>query len=143
VILSGKRYSVVDPIVVATARPALVTSNAAVVAQHSDSSPVSNDVPAKTGEDITLLATGLGATDPLVPSGTVPRSSVTAQVRSLPRVRIGGADALVRAAVLSHDLVGIYRVTVQIPAGLEAGNAAVEIEQEGAVSNQASIRVVR
>jgi uncharacterized protein (TIGR03437 family) len=135
---SGTRYSVVEPVVIAASRPALLSVNPAALAEHSDSSPVSSKTPARVGEEITILASGLGATDPPVHSGTVPGPGVTAQVRSLPRVRIGGAEAPVRAAVLSHELVGIYRVTIQVPPGLAPGDHAVELEQQGVASNQAS-----
>jgi uncharacterized protein (TIGR03437 family) len=140
-ILSGNKYTVGDPIVLAALRPALIATDGVAVAQHADSSSVSSDSPAQAGEVITLFAAGLGATDPGIAGGNVPAPGVTARVRQMPAVTIGGKDAPVQDAVLAPDIVGVYRVTVQIPSGLDPGSQAVIIQQQGVASNQAALNV--
>jgi uncharacterized protein (TIGR03437 family) len=71
----------------------------------------------------------------------VPAVGTNAEAVLAPHVFIGGREAAVRSARLAHDMVGVYRVTVQVPGGLSAGNLPVEIEQDGVVSNRASIAV--
>ena len=141
VILAGNRYTVVEPLILAAVRPALVASEGVAVAQHADSSAVGSDSPAKPGEEIIILATGLGATDPFVGGGALPEAGVTANVRILPRVTIGGIETRVLEAALSPGLVGVYRVRFQIPRELAAGDHGVEIEQRGATSNRARLSV--
>ena len=140
-ILVGNRYTVADPLVVAAAWPALIATGGVAVSQHADSSPVSSQAPARPGEEITISAAGLGVTNPAVAGGAVPPPGVTARVELMPTVTIGGRNATVRDAVLTPDVVGVYRIAVQVPAGLDAGNQDVEIEQNGVVSNRAVISV--
>jgi adhesin/invasin len=141
VILSGDRYTVADPLVIVRAGPALIASGGSVFAQHADSTLVTAASPARAGEEVTILASGLGATTPEVAAGDVPPPGATAQAAIPLRVTIGGRPAALRSASLSPELVGMYGVTIEIPAGLPAGPAPVEIEQDGTVSNRASIHV--
>ena len=59
----------------------------------------------------------------------------------MPAVTIGGKDAPLQDAVLAPDIVGVYRITVQIPAGLDPGSQGVVIQQQGVVTNQAVLTV--
>jgi uncharacterized protein (TIGR03437 family) len=141
VILSGDRYTVADPVVVVSTRPALATTAGAVVAWHSDLSLVSAAAPVRDGEEITLLAGGLGATEPSVTAGSMPSPEVTAQVRTPIQLHIGGRMATVRSAALAPDLIGFYRVVFTLPDGLPVGSHPVVIEQDGVRSNDAVISV--
>jgi uncharacterized protein (TIGR03437 family) len=143
VILSGNRYTVADPVVVTATGPAVIGSGGVAFAQRGDSTLVSAASPARPGEEITILASGLGATSPAIAAGDVPPDNVSAQARISPRVIIGGREAALRSASLSRDMVGVYRVTVRVPSELPDGAAPLAIEQEGVVSNQMSIAVGR
>ena len=140
-ILSGNRYAVADPLVLTAVQPALIASDGIAMAQHADASAVSSQAPARPGERITLLATGLGATDVAVGAGATPAPGVNARVQSMPTATIGGQDAPVQDASLAPDIVGVYRVTVQVPSGLAAGDQAIVIAQQGIASNQAVVSV--
>ena len=102
---------------------------------------MSNQAPVRAGEEITFFATGLGPTDPVVAGGKLPESGIPARARSLPRVTIGGQEAAVLDAALAHDIVGVYRVRVQVPAAMPPGRHEVEIEQQGVVGNRAAVTV--
>jgi uncharacterized protein (TIGR03437 family) len=141
VVMAGDKYTVTDPIVLATVRPSLVSLGGALIARHADGTEVSARAPARGGEEIVLYAAGLGATTPAVPGGTVPPPGMNAQVQERLRLIIGGREAAVRSAALAPDAVGVYRVTIETPSGLPAGSHAVEIEQGGVVGNRASINL--
>jgi uncharacterized protein (TIGR03437 family) len=140
-ILSGNRSAVADPVVLTAARPALLAKDGIALAEHGDASAVSNRAPAQAGEMIRLLATGLGATDPAVAGGAVPTTAVAGRVLMAPTVTIGGRTAAVRSAALAPDIVGVYRITVQVPTGLAPGGQMVEITQQGIASNRAVVSV--
>ena len=78
--------------------------------------------PAKQGDSIIILGTGLGALDSEIPNG----ANSTDKARNVvtpPVVLINGAQATVASAILSTNLVGIYQVTAAVPAAAGAGNA--------------------
>ena len=78
--------------------------------------------PARAGDVVAIFCTGLGVTDPPVPSGQAGNGQrVAAQVT----VTIGGREARVSFAGLAPGFVGLYQVNVEVPAGLPAGNHEV------------------
>jgi uncharacterized protein (TIGR03437 family) len=95
--------------------------------------------PAKIGETIQLLVTGLGLTSPVGVTGDdsfdtggnfVRRDTVTPA-----RVRIGGVDATVVFSGLSPQFVGVYQINATIPAGVTPGDALpLVVEIGGRVS---------
>src|SRR5207249_4052417 len=94
---------------------------------------------AQAGDVIVIFSTGLGMTNPPVPSG-VP--STAAQVTIPVTVTIGGVNAPVQYAGLSPGFVGLYQVNAVVPAGVTAGTAVpVVLTQGGVTSNQATIGV--
>jgi uncharacterized protein (TIGR03437 family) len=95
--------------------------------------------PTKAGDAITLAATGLGATNPSVPTGfTTP----AAQIPTVATVTatIGGKAAPVVYAGLAPGYVGAYQINLTVPAGLSTGDQAVTINI-GNVSSQANVTV--
>jgi uncharacterized protein (TIGR03437 family) len=91
--------------------------------------------PATPSQEITLWATGLGATNPQIPSGT---SNVAAQTASMPAVTVGGEPAKVTVSALSPVIFGYYQVNFVVPPDLPPGNAPVVL----AMGDQASNTVV-
>ena len=94
------------------------------------------------GEFISIYCTGLGPTDPSVPSGTAAPASSLAVVKTQPSVTIGGRPATVAFAGLAPGFVGVYQINAQVPAGITPGDAVpVVITQGSAQSNTATIAV--
>jgi uncharacterized protein (TIGR03437 family) len=93
------------------------------------------------GEVIVLYATGMGATNPPVPTGSVAPSGQLANVTIAPQVKIGGNNAQVLFAGLSPGSVGLYQIDVMIPAGTPAGTVPLVVTQNGVASNTVMVPV--
>jgi uncharacterized protein (TIGR03437 family) len=91
------------------------------VAVHVDGSSVTAARPAKRGEAITLFATGLGPTVPPTASNVagVPGEVVANTVYA----GVNHSGAAVISAVYQPGLIGVYAVTIQIPASTASGQA--------------------
>jgi uncharacterized protein (TIGR03437 family) len=99
--------------------------------------------PVGRGGYISIFCTGLGATDPPVPSGQAgPSSGPPALVKLPVSVTIGAQSAAVSFAGLAPGLVGVYQVNALVPAGVTPGDEVpVVITQGGAQSNTVTIAV--
>lgn len=111
-------------------------------ALHSDYSLIGpngltgNSRPVRPGDVILLYATGLGSTNPqAVPGRTLPAPLPLANPASV-RVLIGGIAAPVSFAGMVA--AGLYQVNVTVPAGLPAGDPAIQI-QVGSVSSATGV----
>ena len=107
--------------------------------------PVTPNVPsepAEIGGFISIFCTGLGATEPAVPSGDPGPASPLATVTTPVSVTIGGQPTTVSFTGLAPGFVGVYQVNAQVPAGVTPGNAVpVVLTQGGSQSNTATIAV--
>ncbi len=112
-----------------------------VVLHAADFSPVTVERPARAGEVLAVFATGLGATNPSVESGSPPSSSTPPVVRIQPLATLGGISAVVRSAVLAPTFVGLYRIDLEVPAGLAAGPQPLVITSNSAVSNSVTVEI--
>ena len=99
-----------------------------------------SDYPAAPGSALSLFATGLGPTAPPVGTGfAAPLGPLS--IPTLPLgVTLGGLTAQVISANLIPGLIGVFSVTLQIPA-LPPGTYSVVIESGGALSNSLSLSV--
>jgi len=99
--------------------------------------------PVERGGYISIFCTGLGATEPAVPSGQGgPSSGPPALVKLPVSVTIGGQSAPVSFAGLAPGLVGVYQVNAQVPQSVTPGDEVpVVITQGGAQSNTVTIAV--
>ena len=140
----GSNVSTVRTASVAAVSPGIfivdqATSAGAVL--HADYSLVSSSSPARPGEILLIYCTGLGPLRTPVRSGDPgPERSETI---NLPTVRIGGLPANVTYSGLAPGFVGLYQINAQAPAGLSAGNQALQITTLGVASNTATIAVTR
>lgn len=112
-----------------------------VIAQDSSYNLITADSPAHAGEVITLYLTGMGATNPPVPTGATSPSSPPAKVTVAPQVTIGKANAQVEFAGLSPGSIGLYQINVKIPAGAGTGNVPLVVTQGGVASNTVTVPV--
>ncbi len=99
--------------------------------------------PAPPGSVIQIFATGLGPTNPAVPTGArAPRTEPFALVTNPAAVTIGGMNATVRFQALAPDFVGLYQVNAEIPMGVTPGDTVrMKITQNGVESNEVTIAV--
>lgn len=109
-------------------------------ALHSNFSVITPTSPAQTGETISVFLTGLGAVTPAVADGTPgPSDPLSNAVK--PTVYIAHKLASVSFAGLAPQLIGLYQINVQIPAGIPTGNATLEILGADSFASQAYIPV--
>jgi uncharacterized protein (TIGR03437 family) len=97
---------------------------------HSDFSPVTAANPAKAGEVLIAMATGLGPTRPGVDPGQPfpPFPANPLQVVNSPvDVTVNGQSASVINAIGWPGLVDAYRVDFVVPAGTASGTAAIQL----------------
>jgi uncharacterized protein (TIGR03437 family) len=108
-----------------------------VLANHPSNNfaAVNTSFPTFPGEQIALTATGLGPTNPVVPTGTLPNDS-NAVTTTKPTVTIGGKAATVQSAFLiPNGSPGFYFVLVTVPPDLATGNQNVVVSIGGLNSN--------
>ena len=97
-------------------------------AQHSDYSLITSSKPAQPGESVVLYLTGLGLVSPLpAVDGTPAGSSPTSDTVQPLTAYIGGQQATIQFSGLTPSLVNVYQLNLQVPAGIAAGEAFVEI----------------
>ena len=97
--------------------------------------------PAKVGDVISLYATGEGQTTPFGTDGKPASDSLPHPNLSV-GVTIGGQTAQVQyAGGAPGEVAGVVQVNVQIPAGIQTGNAVPVVLSVGNVSSQAGVTV--
>lgn len=102
--------------------PAIAINADGSLAAPENSIPGLRTRPARIGEVIVVLGTGLGRVDP--PAQTA-HASVDALRRTMttPTVLIGGREATVHFSGLAPEFVGVNQLNVAIPEGVQPGNA--------------------
>jgi uncharacterized protein (TIGR03437 family) len=82
------------------------------------------------GDLVVLWGTGFGATSPIVPAGTIVTGAPA--TLTLPVVTIGGMQVPVNSCILLTGSVGLYQITIQLPANVPTGAVAVLASIDGA-----------
>jgi uncharacterized protein (TIGR03437 family) len=98
--------------------------------------PVTATAPAMPGDFVVLWGTGFGPTTPSAPAGTIVTGAPVTS--TLPVVTIGGVQVPVISSVLTTGTVGLYQITIQLPASVPTGTPAVQASI-GAVQTQSGI----
>jgi len=108
-----------------TLAPGVFTTTSAgqtfAVAVRPDGSFVTAGNPARRGEDITVYVTGLGTVSPATATGDVgiPNQTVVASLI----VGLNNSGVPLVSAVYAPGMVGVYAITLTVPAGTTAGPA--------------------
>jgi uncharacterized protein (TIGR03437 family) len=124
------------PIRLETHAPGIFTSAGNLGAVfHLDGRAVTLSSPAESGGALTLLATGLGPTNPPVGTGVPGPANPRALTVSEPTVMVGRQRAVGPQAFLEPGAIGRYRVSFTMPPGLPAGNQPLSLEIGGKTSN--------
>jgi uncharacterized protein (TIGR03437 family) len=95
--------------------------------------------PAKPGDTLVLWGTGFGATNPAVAAGTMVTG--TPATLALPVVTVGGMPVTVIGSILTAGSVGLYQVTIQLPANVQTGAVAIQASV-GGVSTPAGVTIL-
>jgi uncharacterized protein (TIGR03437 family) len=98
--------------------------------------------PVSAGEFIYIYCTGLGAVSNQPPTGSAALADPYSVTTTTPTVTIGGVPALLSFSRLVPGAVGLYQVSVQVPAGAPSGEAIpVVLSIGGVASNAVTIAV--
>jgi uncharacterized protein (TIGR03437 family) len=136
---------------IAASSPAVFTTQSGIgqaIAINPDGSlagaegsiPGTRTHPAKAGDPLVILATGLGPVTPTVGDGANSEDTQRHTV-STPTILIGGTPAQVLFSGLSPQFVGIYQINVTVPQ-VTAGVVPLQISMGVVVSsNQVTIAV--
>ncbi|MBI3933834.1 MAG: hypothetical protein HY316_04025 [Acidobacteria bacterium] len=143
---SVETASVPETITVAAARPAIFTVNQQGTGQgailNQNSSPNSPSNPESRGRVVQIFATGLGATNPVVPPGQSSPANPPANTVLLVTAQIGDQPATVQFAGLAPNYVGLYQVNVLVPASAPTGSAVpLVLTQDGVPSNTVTLAI--
>ena len=111
-------------------------------ALHPDFSLVTTARPAQIGETIAVYLTGLGdVTPPSVSDGALGPSNPPSLTTNNITAFVGGVPATVAFAGLAPQLAGLYQVNVTIPAGVSAGDNALDISGPDSYTTESVIPV--
>jgi uncharacterized protein (TIGR03437 family) len=98
--------------------------------------------PLKRGDSITILATGLGRTNPAVEAGAPAPSQPRAAAEITPVVTLGGIELRVDFAGLQPGATGLYQINAQVSRAVPTGmSVPLEIKQKGAATS-VTVRVI-
>ena len=135
-------YSKPEPINTIAAQPGIATfPDGTVIAQDVNYQLINAQHPAHAGDTIMLYLTGMGATNPPVPTGVPSPASPLAVTAIQPQVTIDAATADVSFSGLTPGLVGLYQINVRIPINARTGDLPLVVSQNGATSNTAIVPV--
>jgi uncharacterized protein (TIGR03437 family) len=119
--------------------PALFMSGTSAIASLLPGyTPVSATAPAMAGDLVVLWGTGFGPTNPSAPAGTIVTGAPA--MSTPPVVTVGGVQVPVVSSVLTTGTVGLYQITIQLPANVPAGTPVVQASI-GGVPTQAGVTI--
>ena len=97
--------------------------------------------PARPGETILLYVNGLGDVNPQVSDGVPAPSDPLSRAVGAPIAVVDGEQATVGFAGLSPTLIGVYAMTVTIPADIAPGDVYLDISLSDAYTTEAQISI--
>jgi uncharacterized protein (TIGR03437 family) len=109
-----------------------------VVTKLPSQSLIRPDNGAAAGDVLIVYLTGLGQTNPPLPKGKLALRDPLS-FTGTPIVTIGGKSANVLHSLAVPGFVGLYQIAVAMPAGVPAGNAALQVTLSGVASNTVNI----
>ena len=110
------------------ASPAILTGATGPLVLHSaDWSPLSSTRPAVPGEILTVIAAGLGPTNPGVDPGQAFPNSPLATANSPIQATVSGSSAQVLYAGGYPGTTDVYQVNLQLPPGAQPGTATLQL----------------
>jgi uncharacterized protein (TIGR03437 family) len=110
-----------------------------VLAAAVDSIPGLTTRPARAGDTVIILATGLGAVDSPAQSGRPP--AILTRTTTVPVVLIGGVQAQVAFAGLSPEFPGVNQINVVVPQGVTPGDKVPLQLQAGGITSTDKVTI--
>lgn len=95
--------------------------------------PIQSSNPANPGDPVSVIAIGLGPTNPQAQTGRPPTAALP--TTTTPTVTVAGLTSPVIFSILIPGQVGMYQVKFRVPANVSAGDQPVELQIGGKKSN--------
>ena len=108
---------------------------------HSNFSAITAQHPAKIGETLIALVTGLGATKHPTADGAPGPSNPLSRITNDIAVIVDGVIANVLFAGLAPGLVGSYQINFQVPQGVSSGDVYLDVATPTAYHTQVTFTV--
>jgi len=115
----------------------------ATVTRAANGELVTGSNPIHPGDSITIWATGLGRTSPLIDSGMPAPSDPLPSAVITPILTIGGSPITVDYAGLVPGAVGLYQINATVPRSAPQGLDIPLVVNQGGTSTTLSVRVVK
>lgn len=124
--------------------PGLDTPDVPTIIRSDDGLLVTDSHPIhrKGNEVLVIYSTGLGQTNPPVPSGMPSPSNPLAVALTKPTVTLGGVELPVQYYGLAPSLVGVNQINVSVPSSVPNGFPVALVISQGGNSTSLSVRVV-
>jgi len=119
--------------VAAQAQALFFDTEGAIVVRADNLELVRQNAPARAGEALALLSTGLGQTTPALATGEIPIAPNV--VGAGVTLTVGGQTATVAGTTVVPGLPGFYVTLFQMPRNVAAGNAPVQLRINSVASN--------
>ena len=117
-------------------------SDVPTVLRATDGEIVTDSNPVHKNDYLVIYLTGLGITNPAVPTGLPGPSDPLASAILSPAVTLGGANLPIFYAGMSPGQVGVYQINVQVPSSIQSGlSIPLTIKQSG-MDTTIQVRVV-
>ena len=110
-------------------------------ARHANGTLVTPAHPAKVGETISVLLTGLGDPAVSVPDGGVGPAGTPVKPAATTAIYLGGVAVTPSLLGLAPGLIGLYQLQLAIPAGVTTGDVFLDVAGPDSYSSQATIAV--
>ena len=127
--------------VIPLARPEILTTSSGPAIFHSDFSPVSTAQPARAGEVLISVATGLGPTRPGVDPGKPFPADPLPQLNSPLELTVNGRPAEILLSIGRPGTTDRYRVDFRVPEGTTAGLATLQLTTAWIAGPEATIAI--
>jgi uncharacterized protein (TIGR03437 family) len=107
---------------------------------NQDGTPNSASNPATRGSVVSVYATGLGVTNPLIADGSVPQTASAIPVLPV-AATIGGQTATVTSSYAAPGMLGVFVANIQVPSSAAPGSAIPIALQGGTSLSQAGVTI--
>jgi uncharacterized protein (TIGR03437 family) len=122
--------------------PGVSTATAGLLsAFHMSGTAITEAAPAAPGEQVYMLAAGLGATDTVVPDGAPTPATPPINALDQPTLTVNGEMAAISFAGLQAGAIGVYQVTFTVPADAPNGDLKTVLTQDGNPANSGVLPV--
>jgi uncharacterized protein (TIGR03437 family) len=104
------------------ADPAIFIANGRMAILDQSGRLINAGNPASPNQALTIFATGLGAVNPAIATGTLAPLGTLFNTLSLATVTLGGTAANVSFSGLAPTFVGLYQINFTVPSGVAGGD---------------------